>query len=753
MRWFKRYPNAALLLVIVLLLAMIYMLQGRIRAARVKGRIVRSTPLVGTRVSEDVLSWAMGWAIAGFRQVGVTIAWLELDNAKERRDYFEYRMLCDWISYLQPEIESVWAYNSWNLAYNISVMAESKQEGWRWVQEGIRIAKRGVRRKPLSSNLYRHLAWIYYDKCAGQASDPTSRSAYYKKMVIETTGIHPYQHVINIMTHAWKIDRCGRAVHARMIPYSYRALSVEAALEGDLDKMKHYRLKAIKWFEDIADAYHTRPDRDDTKKRIDELRLRLRGYDAEADAAKASRDGNTELEMKFIEKAYNFWIAVFKADELGKEPLSRLKGILARYEKALSDEKDPEAAAAILEKITTTWLLLQEKYRLPEKDIDKALASLSERHKALAIESKDAGDLDAARRHARSLGALTLGLYRRQRPDEISAPLVKGAARLQMKLAERIRAAGKDEQADSLLLEAAELWRALFERNQVEEDGKPILQKALKHYERLEKDASAKLLEVLMREADLDLAILNYTNNASLVDTTILDRAIVMRLLPKDGEDTQAKTPKDILTAMKSRADSELRRLGKADVVDRLKKESADLHRELAKMPKDANPMPRLVKLIDNTRQAEKEASREMFDMLMKQIDMHMELMGSKTDAELHEKALKAIAERCVDVYLYEKETEMDIGGRWYRSAVGTYTYFLEKNPSDEVSLKGWDRLYPEKEDTLGAKPRRPAPPEHVGATWVVYLFFIVPLFIGLAIAYSLRRRKMGHFSKSRFRD
>ncbi len=138
--------------------------------------------------------------------------------------------------------------------------------------------------------------------------------------------------------------------------------------------------------------------------------------------------------------------------------------------------------------------------------------------------------------------------------------------------------------------------------------------------------------------------------------------------------------------------------------------------------------------------------------MLMKQIDMRMELMGSKTDAELHETALKGIAERCVNVHLYEEAAEIDVGGRWFRSAVGTYTYFLKKNPSDEESLKGWDRLYPEKEDALAGKPRRPAPPEHVGATWVVYLFFIVPLFIGLAIAYSLRRRKMGHFSKSRFR-
>ena len=38
---------------------------------------------------------------------------------------------------LQPNLDTVWDFHGWNLAYNISVQVKTPPERWQWVQRGI----------------------------------------------------------------------------------------------------------------------------------------------------------------------------------------------------------------------------------------------------------------------------------------------------------------------------------------------------------------------------------------------------------------------------------------------------------------------------------------------------------------------------------------------------------------------------------------------------------------------------------------
>jgi hypothetical protein len=72
----------------------------------------------------------------------------------------------------------VWAFNAWNMAYNISVTLRTPEERWRWVKNGIELLRdRGIPRNPRNTQMYRELAWIFFHKVGDFLDD---QHWYYK---------------------------------------------------------------------------------------------------------------------------------------------------------------------------------------------------------------------------------------------------------------------------------------------------------------------------------------------------------------------------------------------------------------------------------------------------------------------------------------------------------------------------------------------------------------------------------------------
>ncbi len=70
-------------------------------------------------------------------------------------------MICE----LQPRFASVWAFQAWNMAYNISVTLQSPEERWTWVRNGYELLRdQGIPLNPNNTQLYRELAWILFHK-------------------------------------------------------------------------------------------------------------------------------------------------------------------------------------------------------------------------------------------------------------------------------------------------------------------------------------------------------------------------------------------------------------------------------------------------------------------------------------------------------------------------------------------------------------------------------------------------------------
>jgi hypothetical protein len=110
-------------------------------------------------------------ALGSFRGLVSEVLFLRAMRLKQMNRVFDAKQLSDLIGQLNPRYAAVWAFNSWNMAYNISVTMSSGPERWRWVDNGIRLLRdQAIPLNPDSTELYKSLAWTYFHKI-GQWSD------------------------------------------------------------------------------------------------------------------------------------------------------------------------------------------------------------------------------------------------------------------------------------------------------------------------------------------------------------------------------------------------------------------------------------------------------------------------------------------------------------------------------------------------------------------------------------------------------
>ncbi|MFH1476155.1 MAG: hypothetical protein ABIH24_01505 [Verrucomicrobiota bacterium] len=123
-------------------------------------------------------------ALGGFRGLITDLLWLRTVRLQQEGRVFEIAQLADWITKLEPHFITVWAFQAWNMAYNISVLFPDAENRWRWVSNGIRLLRdEGLRYNPRNPNLYKELGWLYQHKI-GYIMD--SAHPFYKRKLAET---------------------------------------------------------------------------------------------------------------------------------------------------------------------------------------------------------------------------------------------------------------------------------------------------------------------------------------------------------------------------------------------------------------------------------------------------------------------------------------------------------------------------------------------------------------------------------------
>ena len=154
--------------------------------------------------------------LGGFRGVAAEVLWFRAARLQEQGRYLELVQLARWITLLDPHAAENWAYNAWNLAYNISVMMSRPEDRLRWVLNGITLLRDdGLRYNPKSARLYRELAWLFQNKIGDTQDSAHLTYKFYlaeaMKPFVQTNGLVKVSDATRQGLAAWRMD-LGRMV-------------------------------------------------------------------------------------------------------------------------------------------------------------------------------------------------------------------------------------------------------------------------------------------------------------------------------------------------------------------------------------------------------------------------------------------------------------------------------------------------------------------------------------------------------------
>ena len=117
-------------------------------------------------------------ALGPLKGLLVDVLWWRSERMMEDKEFFEALQLSEWITSLQPTYPSVWSYQGFNLAFNVSHNFSDFEERWNWIHEGIKLLRdKGLRyNQDWSQNrdIRFELVHIFYRKIEGM-SDTEAR--------------------------------------------------------------------------------------------------------------------------------------------------------------------------------------------------------------------------------------------------------------------------------------------------------------------------------------------------------------------------------------------------------------------------------------------------------------------------------------------------------------------------------------------------------------------------------------------------
>ena len=179
----------------------------------------------------------LGTALGALRGLIVDYLWIKVTLQKEKGLLYEVMADSNLITALQPRHPEVWSFHGHNMAYNISVMTNTPEERWAWVNAGISLVRdKGIRYNPNSLLLCKELAFWFAHKIDGVADD--AHLTYKRQFARE------WQYLLGIPPQDWDQRKAWIKAIADA-PDTMSALEQrvpgEAAFVADLEN----RLKAL----------------------------------------------------------------------------------------------------------------------------------------------------------------------------------------------------------------------------------------------------------------------------------------------------------------------------------------------------------------------------------------------------------------------------------------------------------------------------------------------------------------------------
>lgn len=126
----------------------------------------------------EITGSALRLTLTGSRGVAVTALWLSAIDKQKRNDFHEFEQRVRWVTKLQPNFITPWIFQSWNIAYNVSVEMHGSGDMYFYIVRGIQLLAEGERRNKRSPDMRYQIAFYYQNKFGVSDQVETLRCLY-----------------------------------------------------------------------------------------------------------------------------------------------------------------------------------------------------------------------------------------------------------------------------------------------------------------------------------------------------------------------------------------------------------------------------------------------------------------------------------------------------------------------------------------------------------------------------------------------
>ena len=116
----------------------------------------RGDPELAGLTARQALTGVRGFAVAGL--------WYAAIDKQKRNDFHEFERLVKAVTSLQPHFVTPWIFQSWNIAYNVSVEMHGLGDMYFYIARGIELLAEGERRNRRSPDMRYQIGFYYQNK-------------------------------------------------------------------------------------------------------------------------------------------------------------------------------------------------------------------------------------------------------------------------------------------------------------------------------------------------------------------------------------------------------------------------------------------------------------------------------------------------------------------------------------------------------------------------------------------------------------
>lgn len=120
-------------------------LTGRIPSWTISRRADALQLTESTQGHADVAGSSVRLLLTGSRGIVVCVLWVTTQEHQKRHEWNEVEVLVQSITKLQPHFLTPWLFQSWNLAYNVSVESDRVRDKYFYISKGIQLLAEGER--------------------------------------------------------------------------------------------------------------------------------------------------------------------------------------------------------------------------------------------------------------------------------------------------------------------------------------------------------------------------------------------------------------------------------------------------------------------------------------------------------------------------------------------------------------------------------------------------------------------------------